>query len=140
AVVARDTTERRHYEARLRYVSDYDELTAIYNRRRFEEELKRALARSGRHRATGAVLSIDLDNFKSTNDSAGPAAGDAVLAAVGRVLKRRFRSTDVVARLGGDEFGVLLPGVGVVAARKAAEDLLVALHNSRPMFGGKAFR
>ena len=140
AVVARDTTERRHYEARLRYVAEYDQLTAIYNRRRFEEELKRTLARAGRKHATGAVLSIDLDNFKSTNDSAGPAAGDAVLAAVGQVLKRRFRSTDVVARLGGDEFGVLLPGVGVAAARKAAHDLLLALHNSRPVFGGKSFR
>jgi diguanylate cyclase (GGDEF)-like protein/PAS domain S-box-containing protein len=140
AVVARDTAERRHYEARLRYLADYDQLTGIYNRRRFEEELKRTLARSGHHHATGAVLTIDLDNFKSTNDSAGPAAGDAVLAAVGRVLKRRFRATDTVARLGGDEFGVLLAGVGVAAARKAAEDLLMALHTSRPMFGGKSFR
>jgi diguanylate cyclase (GGDEF)-like protein/PAS domain S-box-containing protein len=140
AVIARDVTERRHYEERLRYLADYDQLTGLCNRRRFEEEIKRELARSGRYSLPGAVLSIDLDNFKSTNDFAGPAAGDAVLNAVGRVLRRRFRSSDVVARLGGDEFGVLLTSVDAGEARKAAEDLLVAVHNCRPTFGGKAFR
>jgi diguanylate cyclase (GGDEF)-like protein/PAS domain S-box-containing protein len=139
AVVARDVTERRHYEQRLRYMADYDQLTGLYNRRRFEEELKRELARSGRYSSPGALLSLDLDNFKSTNDFAGHAAGDAVLTAVARVLKRRFRSSDAVARLGGDEFGVLLSAVDAAAARKAAEDLLVAIHNCRPMFGGKTF-
>ncbi|HLY50867.1 MAG TPA: EAL domain-containing protein [Solirubrobacteraceae bacterium] len=140
ATIARDVTERRHYEERLRYLADYDQLTGLYNRRRFEEELKRELARSSRYSYPGAVLSLDLDNFKSTNDFAGHAAGDAVLSAVARVLKRRFRTSDVVARLGGDEFGVLLPAVDGEAARKAAEDLLVAIHGCRPTFGGKAFR
>lgn len=140
AVVARDITERRHYEERLRYLADYDQLTGLYNRRRFEEEIKRELARSGRYSLPGAVLSIDLDNFKSTNDFAGHPAGDGVLSAVGRVLRRRFRSSDVVARLGGDEFGVLLTSADVGAARKAAEDLLVAIHDCRPTFGGKTFR
>jgi diguanylate cyclase (GGDEF)-like protein/PAS domain S-box-containing protein len=139
AVIARDVTERRNYEERLRYLADYDQLTGLFNRRRFEEEIKRELARTGRYSAPGAVLSIDLDNFKSTNDFAGHAAGDAVLTAVARVLKRRFRSSDVVARLGGDEFAVLLSTVDAAAARKAAEDLLVAIHNCRPRFGGKSF-
>ena len=140
AVLARNVTERRHYEERLRYMADYDQLTGLCNRRRFEEELKRELARVGRYGDCGAVLSIDLDNFKSSNDFAGHAAGDAVLTAVARVLKLRFRQSDVVARLGGDEFGVLLTGVDAGAARKTAEDLLVAIHNCRPRFGGKSFR
>jgi diguanylate cyclase (GGDEF)-like protein/PAS domain S-box-containing protein len=140
AVLARATDERRHYEARLRYLSDYDQLTGLCNRRRFEEEVKRELARVGRYHSPGAVLSIDLDNFKSTNDFAGHAAGDAVLSAVARVLKRRFRSSDVVARMGGDEFGVLLTSVDAVTARKTAEDLLGGIHNCRPMYGGKGFR
>jgi diguanylate cyclase (GGDEF)-like protein/PAS domain S-box-containing protein len=139
AVIAHDVTERRDYEQRLRYLADYDQLTGLCNRRRFEEELKRELARSGRYGDPGAVLSIDLDNFKSTNDFAGHAAGDAVLAAVARVLKQRSRSSDVVARLGGDEFAVLLTAVDETAARKAAEDLLAAIHTSRPVFGGKTF-
>jgi diguanylate cyclase (GGDEF)-like protein/PAS domain S-box-containing protein len=140
AVLARDVTERRHYEERLRYLADYDQLTGLYNRRRFEEELKRELARAGRYGQPGAVFSIDLDNFKSTNDFAGHAAGDAVLGSVGRVLLRRFRSSDVVARLGGDEFGVLITSVDAETARTTAQDLLVAIHNSRPMFGGRSFR
>jgi diguanylate cyclase (GGDEF)-like protein/PAS domain S-box-containing protein len=140
AILAKDVSERRHFEERLRHLADYDQLTGLCNRRRFEEELKRELARVGRYNDPGAVLSIDLDNFKSTNDFAGHAAGDAVLSAVARVLKRRFRSSDVVCRLGGDEFGVLLTSVDAMAARKTAEDLLVAIHNCRPMFGGKSFR
>jgi diguanylate cyclase (GGDEF)-like protein len=132
--------ERRHYEERLRYLTDYDQLTGLVNRRRFEEELKRELARSGRYSYPGAVLSIDLDNFKSTNDFAGHGAGDAVLCAVARVLKQRFRSSEVVARLGGDEFGVLLTAVDAPAARKTAEDLLMSIHDCRPTFGGKTFR
>jgi diguanylate cyclase (GGDEF)-like protein/PAS domain S-box-containing protein len=140
AVLAKDVSERRYYEERLRYLADFDQLTGLCNRRRFEEELKRELARIGRYSDPGAVVSIDLDNFKSINDFAGHAAGDAVLSAVARVLRQRFRSSDVVARLGGDEFGVLLTSVDSAAARKAAEDLLVAVHNCRPMFGGKSFR
>jgi diguanylate cyclase (GGDEF)-like protein/PAS domain S-box-containing protein len=140
AVLAKDVSERRYYEERLRYLADFDQLTGLCNRRRFEEELKRELARIGRYSDPGAVVSIDLDNFKSINDFAGHAAGDAVLSAVARVLRQRFRSSDVVARLGGDEFGVLLTSVESAAARKAAEDLLVAVHNCRPMFGGKSFR
>ncbi len=140
ALLARDVSERRWYEERLRHLAECDQLTGLCNRRRFEEELKRELSRAGRYCQGGAVLSVDLDNFKSTNDFAGHVAGDAVLSAVARVLKRRFRSGDVVARLGGDEFGILLSGVDGDAARKTAEDLLVAIHSCRPLFGGKSFR
>jgi diguanylate cyclase (GGDEF)-like protein/PAS domain S-box-containing protein len=139
AVIARDITERHEYEARLRYLADYDQLTGLYNRRRFQEEVKYELARSGRHHSAGAVLSIDLDSFKSTNDSAGHAAGDAVLTAVARVLRRCARSSDVAARLGGDEFALLLPEVRLVDARRAAHELLDAIHACRPVFGGKVF-
>jgi len=139
AIIARDTTERVRYEERLRHMSDHDQLTGLFNRRRFDEQLKRELARAGRYAAHNAVLSVDIDNFKGINDSAGHAAGDAVLVQVARVLANRFRSTDVVARLGGDEFAVLLSAVGIDEARAAAEDLLSEIRHSPASYGGRPF-
>jgi len=140
AIIARDATERVRYEERLRHMADHDQLTGLLNRRRFDEQLKRELARAGRYAAHSAVLSIDIDNFKGINDSAGHAAGDAVLVQVASVLSSRFRSTDVVARLGGDEFAVLLSAVGADEARAAAEDLLSEIRNSPASYGGRPFR
>jgi diguanylate cyclase (GGDEF)-like protein/PAS domain S-box-containing protein len=141
AIIARDTTARVQYEQRLRHMADHDQLTGLFNRRRFEEELKRELARAGRYAADhSAVLSIDIDNFKGINDSAGHAAGDAVLAHVAHVLAHRSRASDVIARLGGDEFAVLLSSVGADDARTAAEQLLGEIRSSPATYGGKPFR
>jgi diguanylate cyclase (GGDEF)-like protein/PAS domain S-box-containing protein len=140
AVIARDMTERVRYEERLRHMADHDQLTGLFNRRRFDEELKRELARAGRYAEHSAVLSIDIDNFKGINDSAGHPAGDAVLAHVARVLDERSRASDVVARLGGDEFAVLLSAVGAREARSAAENLLSEIRNSPAAYGGRPFR
>ena len=140
AIIARDTTDRVRYEERLRQMADHDQLTGLFNRRRFEEQLKRELARAGRYAENSAVLSIDIDNFKGINDSAGHAAGDAVLTRVARVLSDHSRATDVVARVGGDEFAVLLSAVGPSEARTAAEHLLAEIRSSRAIYGAKPFR
>jgi diguanylate cyclase (GGDEF)-like protein/PAS domain S-box-containing protein len=140
AIIARDTTERVRYEERLRHMADHDQLTGLFNRRRFDEQLKRELARAGRYPENSAVLSIDVDNFKGINDSAGHAAGDAVLCHVARVLGDRSRASDVVARLGGDEFAVLLSAVGEKEARTAAEHLLAEIRSTPALYGAKPFR
>ena len=141
SIIGRDITDRKRYEDRLQFLADHDQLTGLLNRRRFEEELKRELARAGRHHSAGAVLSLDIDNFKAINDSAGHSAGDAVLVEVARVLRGRFRASDVVARMGGDEFCVLLTDVAPEGARAAAYDLLGSIHSTcRPMFGGRLLR
>jgi diguanylate cyclase (GGDEF)-like protein/PAS domain S-box-containing protein len=140
AAIARDITERRRYEERLRHLADHDQLTELFNRRRFDQELKRELARAGRYASHGSVLSIDIDNFKSINDAAGHAAGDAVLNEVAHVLRERLRPSDVVARLGGDEFAVLLSEVEPREARAVAEQLLAAIHDRRAPYGGRSFR
>ena len=103
-----DVSERRRYQDRLAHLVDHDVLTGLANRRRFDTELQRHLERCRRYGHNGAVLLLDLDNFKQVNDSLGHNAGDELLVTIGGLLRRSVRDTDVVARLGGDEFAVLL--------------------------------
>ncbi len=108
-IIVVDITERKALEQELRYLSEHDPLTGIYNRRRLFMELERVLRYAARYGHPGALLVLDVDNFKWTNDSYGHAAGDHLLTSVAQVLVGRLRDTDVVARLGGDEFAVVLP-------------------------------
>lgn len=100
-----------------------DALTGLVNRRGFEAEFPGFLERA---RALGehlALVALDLDEFKALNDTAGHAAGDALLRAVGEVLLRSIRERDLACRLGGDEFVVVMPGVDAVTARARVETL-----------------
>jgi diguanylate cyclase (GGDEF)-like protein len=98
-----------------------DSLTGLKNRRHFEEELAAAMARSRRHGSTGALLMLDIDEFKRVNDSRGHPAGDRLIKGIAEVLRRRTRASDALARLGGDEFAVVLPRCTREEARQAAE-------------------
>jgi diguanylate cyclase (GGDEF)-like protein len=110
---------------RLQRLADHDPLTGLFNRRRFELEVERALLRQpGRG---GALILFDLDNFKLVNDSRGHAIGDAVLQTVAETVRARVRSSDVVARLGGDEFAVLLPDTEPRTALGVAQSLTEAI-------------
>ena len=139
AVIARDVTDRRRYEARLRALAEHDHVTGLLNRRRFEAELRRELSRTLRSGRGGAVVSVDLDGFKGINDSVGHAAGDEVLRNVANLLAARSREGDLVARLGGDEFALLLPDTDHGQAQAAARHLLDALHELRTEIDGAAF-
>jgi diguanylate cyclase (GGDEF)-like protein len=100
-----------------------DELTGVANRRHFFERAEAELRRSHRYQHPLTAVFIDLDNFKVVNDRFGHEAGDALLQAVGRTLRRHLRETDIVGRLGGDEFVVLMPETPAPEAEKVLEKL-----------------
>lgn len=130
-----DITERKRSEAQLTHLASHDPLTNLLNRRRFQAELERELARARRHGRAGAVLFLDLDHFKDVNDTFGHHAGDLFLQSVAARLLERLRKVDVLARLGGDEFAVLLPETGADQAAAVAEQLLTALREHKVALG-----
>ncbi|WP_300681401.1 bifunctional diguanylate cyclase/phosphodiesterase [Nocardioides sp.] len=109
--VSRDITAQRIAEERLRNASETDALTGLMNRRAFRARLKRVVARCHRDGSHMGVVLIDLDDFKTTNDTLGHAAGDHLLRAVARRLSRCLPADGVLARLGGDEFAICLERV-----------------------------
>ncbi|SDT20801.1 bifunctional diguanylate cyclase/phosphodiesterase [Bradyrhizobium canariense] len=106
-----DITERRRAEKKIAHLAHYDALTDLPNRVLFREQLERELERTKRGEQL-AMLYIDIDEFKSVNDSLGHPVGDELLKAVASRLRNCVRETDFVARLGGDEFAVVQTGVG----------------------------
>ncbi|HEY7455674.1 MAG TPA: diguanylate cyclase [Solirubrobacterales bacterium] len=116
----------------LKVQADHDPLTGLKNRRRFEEDLRTELARSRREDTIGALLMLDLDNFKQVNDTLGHPAGDRTIADIATVLTDRMRSTDVVARLGGDEFAIILPRCDLDEAEEVAEAISTAIRLHTP--------
>ena len=135
-VTLSDVTERRQLERDLRRRADHDALTGLLNRSAFERELERELALGSRYRTTCAVLLLDVDSLKGTNDAHGHLAGDAVLRTVANTLRSRLRQTDIAGRLGGDEFGVVLPRADESAARTVAEEILAAARGHAVAPGG----
>jgi diguanylate cyclase (GGDEF)-like protein len=92
-----------------RELSMIDPLTGIFNRRMFYSEITRQLAQLKRYKRPFCVVYIDMDKFKSVNDTLGHAVGDQVIETTAKSLKQQTRDTDVIARLGGDEFGIIMP-------------------------------
>ena len=135
-----DISERKELALRLEYLIDHDFLTGLANRRRFEQELSREAGRVARYGAPGAVLVIDLDNFKEVNDAFGHKAGDDLLKGVAGAVRHRIRQTDLLARIGGDEFGVLLPQADVDQAQVVADGIVKALGRHVAMLGDQSIR
>lgn len=128
--------ERRYEELdRLRALAGRDPLTQAANRRTFEEELGRELARHRRTSAPFALILLDLDDLKARNDRLGHAAGDAALIELTRACSSTLRDTDLFARIGGDEFAVLLPGSTHAGAVGLSQRLREAVE-SLPIEGG----
>ena len=108
--VFRDITEAKEQEDRIRFLAYHDALTSLANRSLLMDRLQRALLRIDREKRLVAVIFIDLDNFKTINDSLGHAVGDQLLVAFAHRLGKIMRSGDSLARLGGDEFVIVIEG------------------------------
>ena len=108
ASIVTDVTERRLLDENLRHQAFHDSLTGLANAALFRERVAQAMARSARTRRGYAVVFVDLDTFKTVNETVGRLAGDTVLVEVAARIRDAVRPADTVARLGGDEFGVLL--------------------------------
>lgn len=126
-----DITERQRQDAEIRHLAFYDQLTAVPNRRLLLERLQQALVRVRRQSRWGALMFIDLDDFKNVNDVLGHHAGDLLLQQVASRLSGLVRDSDTVARQGGDEFVVLLeqlhPDTARQEAAQVADKILHAL-------------
>jgi diguanylate cyclase (GGDEF)-like protein len=135
-----DISERKELAQRLEYLTDHDFLTGLVNRRRFEQELCREAERVARYGTPGAVLVIDLDNFKDVNDAFGHKAGDDLLKGVAGAVRHRIRQTDLLARIGGDEFAVLLPQTDADQAQVAADGIVKAMGRHVAVLGDRSIR
>lgn len=132
-VITRDISAAKAAEDEIRNLAFYDQLTHLANRRLLLDRLRQALASCGRTNSTGAILFIDLDDFKTLNDTLGHKTGDLLLREVARRISNCIRESDVVARLGGDEFVVILEDLSATAedaaavAETVAEKLLLSV-------------
>ena len=126
-LVFQDVTKARSLQQALEHQASHDSLTGLPNRTAFERELATAGEEAEASGRAHVLCFIDLDRFKLVNDSAGHAAGDALLRDVGAVLRRACRVGDVAARLGGDEFGLLLRDLSAEAGERTAQGLLHSL-------------
>ena len=127
-IIARQERERAEKEAQIQHQAYHDALTGLPNRAYFAERLAEALAAARRHRSGGAVMFIDLDRFKSVNDSLGHQAGDQMLKLASARIRDCLRSSDLLFRMGGDEFMVLMPEIAVPEnAGQVAQRIIAAV-------------
>ncbi|HTQ36605.1 MAG TPA: EAL domain-containing protein [Steroidobacteraceae bacterium] len=121
--VARDITDRKRAERRIRYLARYDALTKIPNRMQFQHLLQQAIARALRSRTGVALLYLDMDHFKEVNDTFGHGAGDRVLEVLTERLTGTLPEGTVLGRLAGDEFALFMDGISEASAREVVRHL-----------------
>ena len=139
-IVVRDMTLHKQAQARIEFLALHDPLTQLPNRAYLSERLESVIAMTRRRRGAMAVLFVDLDNFKSVNDSLGHHVGDALLREVSQRIQDTVRDSDIVARVGGDEFVVVLAEIASSDdASMVAQKLIEAVHAASLVDGHQLF-
>lgn len=131
-----DTSQQHRHELALAHLASHDPLTGLANRSSFDRALENHLEQCRRYGPRGALLMLDLDDFKHVNDTLGHGAGDQVIVSLAEILTERLRATDTIARLGGDEFAILLPEADRHAAEIVAHGLVDAVSERVHTVGG----
>lgn len=135
--VGTDITERKESERRIAWLANHDALTGLYNRRYFNEVFDNYLKRSIRYNISGALLFLDLDNFKYVNDTMGHQEGDRLIKEVARALTRIVRNADIIARIGGDEFAIVIQDIDKQGVMDFCKDLNRRLNSVISPIAGK---
>lgn len=113
----------------LEYISNFDPLTDLFNRRYFERRIENEISRIKRYGNESCLLILDLDNFKIVNDSFGHPIGDSLLKSIATLLSKQLRESDLISRLGGEEFAILLVNTNLDQGKSVAEKIRVCIEN-----------
>jgi diguanylate cyclase (GGDEF)-like protein/PAS domain S-box-containing protein len=138
-LVLHDTSELRGLTRQMTYQASHDALTGLVNRREFERRLQEALDSAQTGDTAHALCYLDLDRFKTVNDTCGHTAGDNMLREVAAIIKEAVRDSDTAGRLGGDEFALLLVGCPLEKARQIADDVVRTVYDYRFVWKDKIF-
>jgi diguanylate cyclase (GGDEF)-like protein/PAS domain S-box-containing protein len=138
-LVMHDTSELRGLTRQMTYQASHDALTGLVNRREFERRLQEAMDSAQTGNVGHALCYLDLDRFKTVNDTCGHTAGDNMLREVASLLKEAVRDSDTVGRIGGDEFALLLVGCPLEKARQIADDVVHSVNEYRFVWKDKIF-
>ncbi|HEX3848221.1 MAG TPA: EAL domain-containing protein [Steroidobacteraceae bacterium] len=138
-LVLHDTSEMRGLARQMTYQASHDALTGLVNRREFERRVQEALDSAQTGNVGHALCYLDLDRFKTVNDTCGHTAGDNMLREVASLIKEAVRDSDTVGRIGGDEFALLLVGCPLEKARQIADDVVRSVADFRFVWKDKIF-
>ncbi|MFI4890822.1 MAG: EAL domain-containing protein [Steroidobacterales bacterium] len=138
-VVLHDTSELRGITRQMTYQASHDALTGLINRREFERRLQETIDSAHTGDVHHALCYLDLDRFKTVNDSSGHAAGDNMLREIATIIRDAVRDSDSVGRIGGDEFALLLVGCPLDKARQIADDVVRSVNAYRFIWKDRIF-
>ncbi|HON72337.1 MAG TPA: GGDEF domain-containing protein, partial [bacterium] len=133
----RDVTEQYKLSAQLKSYAEKDELTGIWNRRKWVEMARMEIIRTQRYRRPFTVMSIDIDYFKKVNDTLGHEAGDKALISITDTISSKIRNIDIFGRIGGEEFAIIFPEIGREEAYTVANRLLAGVSDNKIHINGK---